>query len=275
MRTWQRKAVLVGLAVLGSVAALTTTATALAAARDGAAPAGSVTFLAGEASRSSAGEREKLALGSLVYENDLIETAARTRLEIRLQDQSALRIGPLSKLQLVSAVFGKGPEDRKVNAKLAVGKVWAQVAHAVGGGAKFEVQTENAVAGVRGTTFRVDARHDRSCVVKVYAGAVAVAGNHLPRPEHRKAGPREEGGPAGQGEPEPAPEKEAKPVKPGKRVQVAGPQQVTREQWERRVEAMMLVRVSADGQPSAVESFALAAAGADDWEEWNRERDTR
>ena len=74
------------------------------------------------------------------------------------------------------------------------------------------------------------------------------------------------------------PEQGAQPPKSGKqgkRVQVAGPQQVTREQWERKVEAMMLVRVSADGKPSAVESFALASAGADDWEEWNRERDTR
>jgi len=277
MRTWKHKAVLVSLAILGSLGALTA-ATAFGAARDGAAPAGSITFLAGEATRSSAGKSEKLALGSLVYENDLIETSARTRLEIRLQDQSALRIGPQSKLQLVTAVFGKAPEDRQVNAKLAVGKVWAQVAHAVGGGGKFEVQTENAVAGVRGTTFRVDARHDRSCVVKVYAGAVAVAGSHLPRPEHGKTGQREEGGQAGQAEPQVTPEQGAQPPKSGKqgkRVQVAGPQQVTREQWERKVEAMMLVRVSADGKPSAVESFALASAGADDWEEWNRERDTR
>ncbi len=221
----------------------------LAAAVHAAPPpaAGTVTFLAGEATRASGGKAQKLSTGSVVHAGDLIETQRRTRLEVRLADQSVLRLGPLSRAEVESAVFGKTPEDRKVTARLAVGQVWANVAKAVGGEARFEVKTENAVAGVRGTTFRVDAATDRSVVVKVYAGTVAVAAGAVPRPEHQG------------GKPE--------------RRQIAGPQEVSREEWEKIVTAMMQVRVSAEGVPEEPEAFALAEAGQDEWEEWNRSRD--
>jgi hypothetical protein len=208
-------------------------------------PAAKVTFLDGEASRSAGGKAEKLALGTPLAEGDVVETQKRTRLELSLADGSVVRMGPLSKARLEQAVFGKTPNDRKVSARLLVGAVWANVAKAVGGDARFQVQTENAVAGVRGTTFRVDAAHDKSVVVRVYSGTVAVAGGNLPRPEHHGA---------------------AEP-----RHQIQGPQEVTREQWERIVTTMMEVRVSAEGKAEEPQSFALAED--DTWERWNRERD--
>ncbi len=99
-----------------------------------------------------------------------------------------VRLGPLSRARLETAAFGKSPDDRKVSARLLVGNVWANVARAVGGEARFEVKTENAVAGVRGTTFRVDAAHDKSVVVRVYSGTVAVAGGGAAPPGARGAG---------------------------------------------------------------------------------------
>lgn len=207
-------------------------------------PAATVSFLDGEATRSAGGKNERLAQGSALREGDQVETRKRTRLELTLADGSLVRLGPLSAARLETAAFGKSADDRKVSARLLVGNVWANVAKAVGGDSRFEVKTENAVAGVRGTTFRVDAAHDRSVVVRVYSGTVAVAGGGLPRPEHR----------------------------PGElRHQVPGPQEVTREQWEKIVTTMMEVRVSAAGQPEEPRSFALAAD--DPWEAWNRERD--
>jgi hypothetical protein len=152
-----------------------------------------------------------------------------------------------------------------------VGNVWAKVAKTVGGDSRFEVKTENAVAGVRGTTFRVDAAVDRSVVVKVYSGTVAVAGGRIPRPEH------------GASDADAEPTRTEDPLKvaaaptgePPKKVrkQVAGPKQVTKEQWEKIVTSMMVVRVSADGTATEPETFAMADKGQDDWEEWNRERD--
>ena len=233
---------------MGQPAALLLAA-ALWAAPAGAAspPSGSVTFLSGEATRQAGGKAEKLAPGSLVYQDDLVETGARTRLELKLPDKSVIRLGPQSKLRLTTAVFGKSVADRTVSASLLVGQIWAKVEKAVGGESRFEVQTGNAVAGVRGTTFRVDARQDQSCVVKVYSGAVAVAAGKVPRPGHAAAAKE--------------------------RRQVPGPQPVSREQWERLVGKMMQLAVSADGSPGEPEAFALAAPDADPWEAWNRERD--
>lgn len=238
---------LLALAALGAVGART------ASAANEPAP-GQVTFVSGEATRTAGGRSEKLALGAPVFVGDVIETQGRTRLELTLRDQSVVRFGPRSRVVLGAAVFGRSVEDRKVAARLVAGEVWAKVAKAVGGDSRFEVQTANAVAGVRGTTFRVNARTDRSVVVKVYGGTVAVAGGAIPRPIH-------EG------------EARAAPAGKKKRVQVAGPKEVSREQWERLVGAMMQVKVAADGSPAEPEPFQLASADEDAFEAWNRERD--
>ena len=246
-----------GLALLVAAAAV-----AQAAPARGAPPAGKVTFLAGEATRRGGPDVEKLATGAAVYQGDVLETQKRTRLEVTLADGSIVRLGPGSRAEVQAAAFGRTVEERNVSAKLLVGKVWANVAKAVGGEQRFEVKTENAVAGVRGTTFRVDAATDKSVVVKVYSGTVAVAGEGpIPRPEHQAPGAEPGAG-----------EKPPKPAKP-ERKQIPGPQQVTREQWEKIVTNMMEVRVSADGVPSEPAKFALATPGKDEWEEWNRSRD--
>ncbi len=238
---------LVAAVTAAALVAAASLAASAATEAQAAASAGSITFLDGDASRVAGGKTIKLKSGAPIYQGDLIETARRTRVELTLIDQSVLRLGPLSKVELAAAAFGQGPDDRKVSAKLRVGNVWASVTKALGGEARFEVKTENAVAGVRGTTFRVDASKDKSVVVKVYSGTVAVAAGPLPRPEHGGAAPA------------------------GTRQQVAGPKEVTREQWERIVTSMMQVKVAADGSPAEPEQFALAQA--DEWETWNRERD--
>ena len=247
--------------VLSAALALATLAlAAVAAAAPNPQPAGSVTFLAGEATRAAGGKAEGLAVGKAVFQGDVLETQKRTRLEVKLADGSVVRLGPSSRAEVQAAAFGKTVEDRNVSAKLLVGKVWANVAKAVGGEQRFEVKTENAVAGVRGTTFRVDAATDRSVVVKVYSGTVAVASGPIPRPEHG-------------GVPETQVKVGSPPSGKRERVQIAGPQPVTREQWEKIVTNMMEVRVSSDGVPGEPAKFALASPGEDEWEEWNRSRD--
>ena len=236
------------LAASVTAAALVAAAALAAPAAPGVPSAGTITFLDGEASRLAGGTSARLEKGAAVFQGDVIETARRTRVELTLVDRSVLRLGPLSRVELDAAAFGKGADDRRVSARLRVGNVWAHVTRALGGEARFEVKTENAVAGVRGTTFRVDASKDKSCVVKVYAGSVAVAAGPLPRPQHGAAGAAGEA-----------------------RQQVPGPSEITRSQWERIVTSMMQVKVAADGRAAEPETFALAEA--DEWETWNRERD--
>jgi hypothetical protein len=224
---------------------------------------GTVSFLAGEATITwkpvgepggaaiRKGGSRALTRGDTVGEGDVLETGRRSRLEVKLRDGSAIRLGPNARIVLDTARFTNDEKRREVSVRLQVGNAWAKVAKAAGGEARFEIRTDNAVAGVRGTTFRVDASKDRSVVVKVYSGSVAVAAGPVPRRAHGEAAP------AGQQE----------------RRQVAGPSEVTREAWERIVTSMMEVRVAADGTPSEPRRFSLAASGADEWERWNLERD--
>lgn len=55
------------------------------------------------------------------------------------------------------------------------------------------------------------------------------------------------------------------------RHEVLGPQEVTREQWEKIVTTRMEVRVSAAGLAEEPRSFEPAPD--DPWEAWNRQRD--
>src|SRR5690606_37300861 len=78
-------------------------------------------------------------------------------LKITHNDGSVLLVGGGSTLYIDEARF-EGQERRGFGVFLEVGKLWAKVKKAIAGSdAKFEVTTERAVAGVRGTIFRVDA----------------------------------------------------------------------------------------------------------------------
>lgn len=207
---------------------------------------GEVSFLEGSATRSPAsGAKAALSLKSPVDRGDVIETGEGARLEITLPDHSVVRLGPSSRLRLDEAAFSDG--GRSVKATLLLGKVWSKVSSVFGGERNFEIRTEHAVAGVRGTIFRVEADSAKAVLVKVYAGAVAVVGQSMP---------------LAQG-----------PKKPSERKQVPGPKQVGKQQWEKLVSAMMQVRVSAAGVPEEPTRFAEADEVQDAFALWNRQRD--
>jgi hypothetical protein len=230
-----------------AAAPLLALALALPAARvSAAAPAAKVSFLEGAAEKEAGGEKSALAVGAPLAEGDSITTDEQGRLEIKFADDSLLRVGSRAKLQLTAAHFGKAVEERKMTAKLFFGQVWAKVTRVFTKEATFQIETENAVAGVRGTTFRVDAKSDKSVLVRVYAGAVAVAKN-VPIYATDKPGDA--------------------------RREVAGPDEVSRDQWEHVVGRHMEIAISADGTPSAPAKFDAAAEKDDDWARWNHSRD--
>lgn len=180
---------------------------------------GQVTALEGTAVRIPKGGAEQpLATGTALELEDTVRTASGGSLKLVLSDGTTLALGPDSELVLDVAEFA-GQERSAFSARLVLGQFWAKVKKAAAGPpSRFEVKAGRAVAGVRGTIFRLDATpvvagsrppKIRETLVRVLEGKVAVDA------EVRKA----------KGRPVPA---------PGPRHEVAGPEEVTAEEWEKR-----------------------------------------
>ncbi len=236
---------------------------ATAAGSDGSAE---VTYLKGKAfvTHDKATKAQLLKKGDPVGPGDLIETSKKSRIEIRLADNSAIRLGSKSRLVLKQALF-PSKTQKNVSATLLRGQAYAAVSKLVGKDSTFEVKTRTAVAGVRGTAFRINALKDKSTVVRVYTGAVAVSN----APLYAKAGkPKASSGKFQM------PRQGVKPGGPG-RVVVAGPSQVTKKEWETIVaKAMQEVVVGANGKISS-SAFAGEPKEEEEWVAWNQEMDKK
>ena len=191
---------------------------ALLSASPALAAVGSVTVVEGTAFRTPKGGAEQpLKQGAEVELDDTLRTGADGNVKLTLTDQSVVVLGPDSELLVERAEY-EAQERSRVSLKLLVGGVWAKVKKAIAGSdSTFEVSAARAVAGVRGTIFRVDATpliagtrppKIRETVVRVTEGRVAV------NAQVKKAA--------------------AKPPPKGPRVEVPGPTEVTAEEWERR-----------------------------------------
>lgn len=235
---------------------LVVTSTVLAGPLIGKPPphAAEVTFLEGKAHRTAhgAGVEEKLKVLDAIAQGDLISTEQLSRLELRLEDKSIIRLGPSSQIALNEAQFGAaaggGDDTRKLTVKLFFGNLWAKVTTMIAGDQRFAIETENAVAGVRGTTFQVDAKADKSVRVRVLDGAVLCT---KPVDSSAKS-------PAGT-----------------LRHEVNGPTEVPRKTWEKLLGAQMQLEVSAAGKAGEPTAIDPAAMAADPWVKWNQERDAK
>jgi hypothetical protein len=136
---------------------------------------GKVAQLEGEATRTPAGgTAEALQAGSAIEVGDEVEVKAGGNLALLLTDESTLVLAGGSKLKVDEASFA-GLDRQSFSARLLVGTVWAKVKKAVAGSpAKFDITTERAVAGVRGTTFQVEVEGEETRV-DVEEGLVEVA----------------------------------------------------------------------------------------------------
>jgi len=139
---------------------------------------GAVAAIEGESTRTTPkGELLPLRVGSQLGLGDILEVKSGN-LKISLRDESEIVLGSGSLLRIDEAQF-KQRGNRRFSAWLFVGSVWSRVVKALAGSeAKFEVVTDRMVAGVRGTTFRVDtatnAADDKETLVHVIQGRVRV-----------------------------------------------------------------------------------------------------
>lgn len=107
-----------------------------------------------------------LPVGTVVQPGQTISTGKGQRLEITLVDNSVVRFGPES--QGVCEI-GASEGGRKITMKLILGEIWAVVSDALGGNQTFEVTTERAGTGVRGSEYTLDV-HGKREVAHVIEG---------------------------------------------------------------------------------------------------------
>jgi len=231
---------------------------AAAAAGAPAAGAPKATFVKGDVDASSDGATwTHVKRNGEVKPGSTLKTGDNSRAELTFPDGSIVRLGPASQLKVEAAAYDGKTKEVKVEATVVAGQAWAKVAKLVDDQAKFQVKTANAVAGVRGTVFRVNVDRDEATVVKVYNGAVAVAAPLL-----ASETPVEDTGPI---------KSDRKPIqKPFSEVSAA--------EFEKILGKMMQVRIAKgqtirDAKPEEFTPDADAKAEAE-WVRWNSERDS-
>ena len=180
-----------------------------------------------------------------------VSTGEKSHLELALPDNSIIRFAENTRFKLLQAdVDDSG--GRNVKISVTLGKVWSNVRKALGGKSGFEVSCENAVAGVRGTIYRMDVEVDKSALVKVYEGEVSVAGV---KPVSQMA-------PTVSGAPQPV---------SGPKV-IDGPKPVSLKEWVYIVKSMQQIQIKTDGKAEGPKDFT-ETEDRDAWVDWNKARD--
>jgi len=201
-----------------------------------------VTVIQGTASLYTKGATtgHLLKKGDTLTREHEVRVAEKSRIEIRFADGTVMRLSERSHLKMNELTFNKQTTGKNVKVELGLGKLWAKVKKLTTTDSLVEVKTSNAVAGVRGTVYRVNVNDDKSALVKVYDGEVYVANP-----------PRDAAKPDGK---------------------VTAPHEVSMEEWTAIVKTMQQISISPQGVPSKPQNFD-PKADADDWVKWNQERD--
>lgn len=217
-----------------------------------------VTLLEGRAYRTRAGQEESkpLSINDLLVPGDQVYTEKNSRIEIRLPDSSYLRFGELTRLELEAAALDQINRKRDIGVKVLFGNVWANVSRLFSAKGRFDISTRTAVAGVRGTVYRMNVHKDNSAEVKVYTGEVLVSS--LSESRKKAEAIQKLDGPKAVSGPKPIP----------------GPRAVTRQEWTHIVRSMQQIIIRPDG--SATKPFRFSVlADENEWVKWNRERDKK
>ncbi len=132
-----------------------------------------VTFLKGKA-EVSASPSKPLSLGTIVKTGSNVTTFADTKVELKLDDGSVIRLGPNSSMLLKEHREDPATNTRTTSIDAKKGKVWLNIAKQQGWNNNFTVATPSAVAAVKGTVFRADVDEKGGMQVNAYDGTVEV-----------------------------------------------------------------------------------------------------
>jgi len=199
-----------------------------------------------------------------VFAGDKVRTKPKSRAEITLNGGGKLRIGENSELELTSASIS--PMAKDFNANLNQGNVWVAAKAAFGEKKNVSVRTPTAVAAIRGTKYRAKAGSNESEIL-VYEGKVDIN-----TPENlsnlRKENLQKQQQGSG------APKFSLGPVQTIQApTQIAGPYEVSLEEWITLVEGMQ-INLRSDGKYSMFE-FDKEVDSQDPWVQWNLDQDSK
>lgn len=215
---------------------------------------GQVSFLVGGVNdikilRRSDADWKPVRLNTEVFTADQIQIGKESRCEVKLLDNSVVRIGENSIFEFSESNISKSKIDLK--ADLKKGKIWSNVHKVNPTGGGFQIRTPTAVCAVRGTIYRIDADSTTTCLV--YEGAVNVGPAML------------------WGQPLTPGQKSLQPTEVQGPTEIPPPFEVTLEQWVEIVKGYQII-VRPDGKYEK-SRFNVQEDNRLDWVRWNQERD--
>lgn len=195
----------------------------------------------------------ELKIADLLSPKDNVRTAKGAKIELKLPDGSFVRFHEQTTFTLVEMSMNKKKQHRSIRIHLKMGDIWSKVSKIFSKSDRFEVKTRTAVAGIRGTVFRIQIQSDDTVNLKVYWGEILV---RKAQEQSRKpfGGPLE------------------KPVKVSGPQPVAGPHPVSVEEWTYIVKSMQQITIKPDGEVTKPFPFSQSE-DMSDWVRWNQARD--
>ena len=185
-----------------------------------------------------------------VLAGDVIKTKAESRLEIKLIDESILRIGENTAFEITEALVQN--KTKKIHSTLKKGRIWANVAKLKGKNDEFQLKAPTAVCAVRGTIYRMDA--DSAPTVHVYDGSIHI-------------GPLWEAAESPQGERP----RNLQPVEIPPPHQIPPPYEISLDEWIEIVKGFQIT-VRSD-RKYAKARFDEEEDNNLEWVRWNKQRD--
>lgn len=214
-----------------------------------------VSVLEGSAEVLSGGATKwrSLKTRDMLQGGDEVLTGSQSRVELSLPDNSHVRFADNTRFKILELNAGDDSKQKSVRMQVALGRSWANLSKVAGGQKRgFELTCENAVAGVRGTVYRMNVNADKSALVRVYEGEVFVkgGGERIMEPPKPIGAPRKVAGPK----------------------KIEGPRKVSMEEWTFIIKSMQQIVIRGDGTAETPKDFT-EAEDKDPWVNWNRERD--
>ncbi|MEM6531709.1 MAG: FecR family protein [Myxococcota bacterium] len=113
--------------------------------------------------------------GSKIRVGDSIVTGTASAVRLLMDDKSVIDLASDTSFLIQDYSIDRTARRRKGSVKLSLGRMWARVSGWFGGSNSYEVNSPNAVAGVRGTEFIFAIGKDGQAELNVKSGSVELS----------------------------------------------------------------------------------------------------